>query len=217
MEIFSAEYVKSSANYTQCPEPLVPEYAFIGRSNVGKSSLINMLCNKKALAKTSAAPGKTQLINHFIINYPQKGVKQNSFYWYIVDLPGYGYAKVSQKQRKSWSKMIEDYIIKRPNLGNLFVLIDSRHEPQKIDLEFINQLGEWQIPFTIVFTKADKNKPGATVRNVELFIDEMKNDWEEMPKYFVTSAVGRSGKEEMLAYVESLNKEFKKISQGKRL
>jgi GTP-binding protein len=169
-----------------------------------------MLCNKRALAKISSAPGKTQLINHFIINVPAI-IKKNSFFWYLVDLPGYGYAKVSQKQRKSWSKMIEDYILKRPNLGNLFVLIDSRHEPQKIDIEFINQLGEWQIPFSIVFTKADKNKPGATVRNVELFIDELKNDWEEVPAYFVTSAVERTGREEMLLLIHALNEEFKRL------
>ncbi|HRN47457.1 MAG TPA: ribosome biogenesis GTP-binding protein YihA/YsxC [Niabella sp.] len=210
MEIISAEYLKSSANYTQCPAPEKPEYAFIGRSNVGKSSLLNMLCNKRALAKTSSAPGKTQLINHFIINAPAS-IKKNSFFWYLVDLPGYGYAKVSQRQRKSWSKMIEDYILKRPNLGNLFVLIDSRHEPQNIDIEFINQLGEWQIPFSIVFTKADKNKPGATARNVELFINELKKEWEEIPEYFITSAVDKNGRSEMLSFIHTLNEEFKRL------
>ena len=150
MEIHSAVYVISSPDYTQCPKPDRPEYAFIGRSNVGKSSLINMLVNNDKLAKTSGNPGKTQLINHFNID--------NS--WYIVDLPGYGFAKVSQAQRKKWEKMIEDYLRKRENLMNVFILIDSRHSPQKLDLEFINRLGEWQIPFCIVFTKADKEKIG---------------------------------------------------------
>lgn len=210
MEIIQAEYVKSSAKHEQCPAPDRPEYAFIGRSNVGKSSLINMLCNKKALAKTSAAPGKTQLINHFSIKSIIKTAhaKPVESLWYIVDLPGYGYAKVSQKQRKSWSKMIEDYILKRPNLGNLFALIDSRHEPQKIDLEFINQLGEWQVPFAIVFTKSDKNKPGATIRNVESFLADLSKQWEELPPYFVTSAIERNGREEVLDFVAEVNNSF---------
>lgn len=212
MQIVSASYVKSSANYTQCPPADKAEYAFIGRSNVGKSSLINMLCNQRGLAKTSAAPGKTQLINHFIINdvHKKKNAKQNPG-WYLVDLPGYGYAKVSQKQRKDWGQMIEAYILKRPNLGNLFVLIDSRHEPQNLDLEFINQLGEWQVPFSIVFTKADKNKPGATIRNVTDFINRLKENWVELPPYFITSAVKGDGKEEVLNFIDSLNKEFVNI------
>ncbi len=201
MEIINAEYIKSSANYTQCPPADKPEYAFIGRSNVGKSSLINMLCNKKALAKTSAAPGKTQLINHFIITSSEKGEKQKGS-WYLVDLPGYGYAKVSQKQRKSWSAMIENYILNRENLVNLFILIDSRHEPQKIDLEFINQLGEWGVPFTIIFTKEDKNKPGATKRNVDSFLSALKTTWEELPNHIITSAVNRTGREELLENIK---------------
>jgi len=207
MEIVSAEYVKSSAEYTQCPKADRPEFAFIGRSNVGKSSLINMLCNKKALAKTSAAPGKTQLINHFEIasGARDKAGRMNKSSWYLVDLPGYGYAKVSQKQRKSWSMMIERYILKRENLVSLFVLIDSRHEPQKIDLEFINQLGEWGIPFALVFTKADKNKPGATNRNVSAVLDVLKESWESLPPYFVTSAMDRLGRDEVLGYIETLN------------
>ncbi|MBZ4187926.1 ribosome biogenesis GTP-binding protein YihA/YsxC [Niabella beijingensis] len=207
MEIQSAAYVKSSAEYTQCPKADRPEYAFIGRSNVGKSSLINMLCDKKALAKTSAAPGKTQLINHFEIlsGIRDKTGKLIKSSWYLVDLPGYGYAKVSQKQRKSWSMMIERYILKRENLICLFVLIDSRHEPQKIDLEFINQLGEWQIPFVLVFTKADKNKPGATIRNVAAFLETLKESWETLPLHFVTSAVDRGGREDLLQYIQTQN------------
>ena len=204
MEIISAEYIKSSANYTQCPPPDKPEYAFIGRSNVGKSSLINMLCNKKALAKTSSAPGKTQLINHFIIISTEKGVKEKGN-WYLVDLPGYGYAKVSQKQRKSWSSMIEKYILNRENLVNMFVLIDSRHEPQKIDIEFVNQLGEWGIPFTIVFTKEDKNKPGATIRNVDGFMQILKTSWESLPAFIVTSAISKTGRSELLESIRTMN------------
>lgn len=203
MEITKAEYIKSSADYTQCPPANRPEFAFIGRSNVGKSSLINMLCNKKALAKTSAAPGKTQLINHFDIESSQKGQKERGS-WYLVDLPGYGYAKVSQKQRKSWSAMIEKYILNRENLVNMFVLIDSRHEPQKIDLEFVNQLGEWGVPFTIIFTKEDKNKPGATIRNVEAFKTALKANWEELPYIIITSAVNRNGREELLHHIQQL-------------
>lgn len=212
MKILEASYIKSSAEYTQCPAATKPEYAFIGRSNVGKSSLINMLCNKKNLAKTSSAPGKTQLINHFIIETKshQSASKKNDS-WYLVDLPGYGYAKVSQKQRKSWGKMIEQYILKRQNLGNLFVLIDSRHEPQKLDLEFINQLGEWGIPFSIVFTKADKNKPGATLQNTEQFIKALKESWEKLPPYFTTSAIKGEGREELLDYITDMNKSYHDI------
>lgn len=207
MEIVSAEYIKSSAEYTQCPKADRPEYAFIGRSNVGKSSLINMLCNKKALAKTSAAPGKTQLINHFeiISGHRDKSGRMQRVPWYLVDLPGYGYAKVSQKQRKGWSMMIEKYILKRENLVSLFVLIDSRHDPQKIDLEFINQLGEWGIPFALVFTKADKNKPGATTRTVDAFLNMLKENWEALPPHFVTSAVDKLGRDEVLDYIAALN------------
>lgn len=211
MQITSASYIKSSANYTQCPPADKAEYAFIGRSNVGKSSLINMLCNKKGLAKTSAAPGKTQLINHFIIN-DMAGASSKSKAgkaWYLVDLPGYGYAKVSQKQRKSWTGMIEDYILKRPNLGNLFVLIDSRHEPQKIDLDFINQLGGWQVPFAIVFTKADKNKPGGTERNVQQFLNALQDNWETLPPHFVSSAIKGDGRDALLHFIEEMNKAFK--------
>src|SRR6186997_2611266 len=152
MEIKEAQYLTSSPSFDKCPTPDRPEYAFIGRSNVGKSSLINMLCNNAKLAKTSAAPGKTQLINHYIVESVTGKSKTN---WFLVDLPGYGYAKRAQKLRKEWTKMIEDYLRKREKLLNIFILIDARHEPQKIDLEFIDSLGEWQLPFTIVFTKAD--------------------------------------------------------------
>ncbi|MCR6719139.1 MAG: ribosome biogenesis GTP-binding protein YihA/YsxC [Chitinophagaceae bacterium] len=177
MEIKDASYLISSANYLQCPAPDRPEYAFIGRSNVGKSSLINMLCNKKGLAKTSASPGKTQLINHFSI------VSNDKKKWYLVDLPGYGYAKVSQSSRRRWEEMIHHYLRKRENLKCVFVLIDSRHTPQNIDLDFINTLGKWEVPFSIIFTKADKNKPGATRRNVESFIAELLKTWEETPPF----------------------------------
>jgi GTP-binding protein len=202
MEIISSQYLISNADYKQCPKPDRPEYAFIGRSNVGKSSLINMLCNNKHLAKTSAAPGKTQLLNHFEI------VSDNKQKWFLVDLPGYGYAKVSQSSRRRWEQMIENYIRKRENLTCLFVLIDSRHEPQKADLEFINQLGKWETPFVIVFTKSDKNKPGATRRNVEAFIAAMTETWEVAPPYFVTSAISKEGRIAVLDYIAVLNKSF---------
>ncbi len=209
MKIISANYIISSTTYKQCPQTDKPEYAFIGRSNVGKSSLINMLTNKKGLAKISATPGKTQLINHFeIVSAPPKGPHQK---WWLVDLPGYGYATVSQKARNNWSNMIESYIRKRENLVCLFVLVDSRHDPQPIDLAFINQLGEWQIPFVIVFTKADKNKPGATKRNVEKFIQTLTENWEQAPPYFVTSAIDKTGQDLIMNYINSLNSSFTKL------
>jgi GTP-binding protein len=204
MEITSANYVISSATYKQCPAPDRPEYAFIGRSNVGKSSLINMLTGQRNLAKTSATPGKTQLINHFEVMSAKKK-------WYLVDLPGYGYASVSQRSRNNWENMIESYIRKRENLVCLFVLIDSRHEPQKADLEFIAKLGEWETPFVLVFTKADKNKPGGTVRRVDLFIKTLLEQWEVAPPHYVTSAVNKDGKEEILAYIDQLNRSFTKL------
>lgn len=200
MLITKATYLISSPSVDKCPKPDRPEYAFIGRSNVGKSSLINMLCNNSKLAKISNTPGKTQLINHYEIASSFKGVK-----WYLVDLPGYGYAKRSQQQRKQWSKMIEDYLRKRKNLINIFVLIDVRHEPQQIDLDFINDLGEWQLPFTIVFTKADKEKPGAVERNVKIFFDKMKESWQFLPRFFVTSAISKQGREEILDFIEECN------------
>lgn len=207
MQITKANYLISSPSVEKCPQPDRPEYAFIGRSNVGKSSLINMLCNNAKLAKTSAAPGKTQLINHYEIESTTSG-KKTKTKWYLVDLPGYGYAKRAQKLRKQWTRMIEDYLRKRKNLLNIFVLIDARHEPQKIDLEFIDSLGEWQLPFTIVFTKADKEKPGAVDRNVKLFFEKMKENWEFLPAYFVTSAVSKSGKDDVLKFIENSNKDY---------
>lgn len=199
MEIIDAKYLISSATYKQCPVTDKSEFAFIGRSNVGKSSLINMLTNKTALAKTSATPGKTQLINHFEI------LSSDKKKWYIVDLPGYGYASVSQKARRNWENMIESYIRKRENLTTLFVLIDSRHTPQVIDLDFINKLGEWSVPFAIIFTKTDKNKPGATIRNVDAFLDKLKETWELPPLFFLSSAAKKDGRGEILKYISELN------------
>jgi GTP-binding protein len=199
MQIKEAKYIISSPSVDKCPKPDKPEYAFIGRSNVGKSSLINMLCNKRELAKVSANPGKTQMINHFEI------ISSKNKKWYLVDLPGYGFAIISQKQRKGWQKMIDDYIRQRENLVNLFVLVDSRHEPQKKDIDFINRLGEWQIPFSIVFTKTDKNKPGATIRNVNTFMAELSKTWTAPPIYFSSSIINGAGKKEILDYIEGLN------------
>ena len=210
MEIVSSRYIISSPGYKQCPSPDKPEYAFIGRSNVGKSSLINMLTNKQGLAKISGTPGKTQLINHFeIISRPSPhGGEGKGVRWNIADLPGYGYATVSQTARNNWSNMIESYIRKRENLVCLFVLIDSRHGPQPIDLEFINKLGEWQSPFVLVFTKIDKNKPGAVSGNVGAFLTAMAGSWEQPPPYFLTSATKKTGRNPLLDYIGSLNKSF---------
>lgn len=200
MEIRSAKYLISSPKVENCPAPTLPEYAFIGRSNVGKSSLINMITGLTKLAKTSSSPGKTQLINHFIINDT----------WYMVDLPGYGFAKVSQTQRASWEKMIANYLQKRENLVTVFVLIDSRHSPQKLDLEFLRKLGDWGIPFNMVFTKADKITQRETAKNVRAFIEEMKKEWEFIPRSFVTSTVKMTGRKEILGYIDELNNEFEK-------
>jgi GTP-binding protein len=198
MVINSSIYVISSPDYTQCPKPDRPEYAFIGRSNVGKSSLINLITNNERLAKTSGTPGKTQLINHFNINNE----------WYIVDLPGYGFAKVSMSSRKKWEKMIEDYLRKRENLVTVFILIDSRHSPQKNDLEFVNKLGEWQIPFCLVFTKADKENQRTVSKNVKDFLDKMRATWQFLPQHFVTSTVKKMGRDKILSLIEEMNKEF---------
>jgi GTP-binding protein len=199
MTIKSAKYIISSPSVEKCPKPDRPEYAFLGRSNVGKSSLINMICDNQKLAKISSSPGKTQLINHFEI------ISGNNFKWYLVDLPGYGFAVVSQKQRKSWEKMIETYIRTRKNLVNLFLLIDSRRLPQQPDLDFINQLGEWKIPFCIVFTKSDKNKPDETTRNVNAFLKELGKTWEEIPRFFITSVINKSGRKEILEFIGKMN------------
>lgn len=205
MEIASARYIISNASYMECPKPDRPEYAFFGRSNVGKSSLINMLANNNKLAKTSGTPGKTQLINHFeIVSTNKKG-------WYLVDLPGYGFAKTSQSSRRRWEQMIEGYIRKRENLVCLFILIDSRHEPQTIDIEFINRLGKWETPFVLVFTKSDKNKPGTTTRNIEAFLAAMSENWEEPPPFFVTSAMKNEGRKPLLDYIGGLNSSFIKL------
>jgi ribosome biogenesis GTP-binding protein YsxC/EngB len=208
MVIQSAQYLISSPDYTKCPKPDRPEYAFIGRSNVGKSSLINMLCDNHKLAKTSSSPGKTQLINHFEIR-SASGKQNEVAHWYLVDLPGYGFAKVSQTQRKQWEKMIEDYLRKRENLVNVFVLIDSRHSPQKLDLEFINQLGAWQIPFCLVFTKADKETQKEVSKNVKAFLDAMRKTWQFLPQHFVTSAVKKMGRDKILRFIEACNSEVK--------
>ena len=202
MEIIAATYIISSPSVDMCPKPDRPEYAFIGRSNVGKSSVINMICNKKELAKISSSPGKTQMINHFSIT------SSNKQEWYLVDLPGYGFAKVSQSQRKSWQKMIEGYIRTRQNLTTLFALIDSRHGPQRKDLEFINQLGEWQVPFALIFTKADKVTQRETAANVKSFLEEMRKEWEYLPPHFVTSAVKHLGAKQLRSYIGTLNEEF---------
>ncbi len=216
MDILSAHYVKSSPGYKDCPPPDFPEYAFIGRSNVGKSSLINMITGNRHLAKTSSTPGKTQLINHFEIlsqSSPKGGSheKKKQANWYLVDLPGYGYARVSQKARNNWDNMIGAYIRKRESLVCLFVLIDSRHEPQEADIEFINRLGEWEVPFVIVFTKTDKSKPGAVERNIQLFMEALAGQWEESPPYFLSSVVNNTGKKELLDYIGGLNNSFTKL------
>jgi GTP-binding protein len=202
MVINSSVYVISSPDYLQCPKPDRPEYAFIGRSNVGKSSLINMICNNERLAKTSGTPGKTQLINHFNINYE----------WYIVDLPGYGFAKVSLGNRKKWEKMIEDYLRKRENLMTVFILIDSRHSPQKIDLEFVNKLRDWKVPFCLVFTKADKENQRTVAQNVKAFLDKMRETWQFLPQHFVTSTVKKMGRDKILDLIEEMNKEFGSVA-----
>ncbi|MCX6317684.1 MAG: ribosome biogenesis GTP-binding protein YihA/YsxC [Bacteroidetes bacterium] len=210
MDIISASYIISSATYKQCPPADKAEYAFIGRSNVGKSSLINLITGQTNLAKTSATPGKTKLINHFeVISSTGKEKRNKPLKWNIADLPGYGYAStVSQKSRNNWKNMIESYIRKRENLVCLFVLIDSRHSPQAIDLEFVNQLGEWAVPFVLVFTKTDKSKPGAVKRHVDEFLQAMLKTWEAVPKYFLTSALEKDGKKEILDYIGELNGSF---------
>ena len=198
MEITSAEFVISNTDVKKCPAGTFPEYAFIGRSNVGKSSLINMLTARKGLAMTSATPGKTMLINHFLIN-------KN---WYLVDLPGYGYARRGQKGNDQIRTIIEDYILEREQMTNLFLLIDSRLEPQKIDLEFMEWLGENGIPFSIIFTKADKLKSGRLKMNINAHLRELSKQWEELPPYFISSSENRTGRTEILDYIESINKDL---------
>jgi len=206
MQIKSAEFLVSSARIDQCPKSNLPEYAFIGRSNVGKSSLINMLTGNGKLAKTSATPGKTILINHFVIKEQGAGGKGQENTWYLVDLPGYGYAKRSKKETEKFEHMITTYILDREQMTNLFLLIDVRHEPQQIDLEFMEWLGENGVPFSIVFTKADKVSKGKLKGNVEHYLTELKKQWEELPPYFVTSSETKMGREEVLNYIEEINK-----------
>ena len=206
MVIRSSTYVISSPDYTLCPAPDRPEYAFIGRSNVGKSSLINMLTNNSHLAKTSGTPGKTQLINHFNINDE----------WYIVDLPGYGFAKVSQSERNRWEQMIENYLRKRETLVSVFVLIDSRHSPQKIDLEFLERLRKWDIPFSLVFTKADKENQRTVSQNVKSFLDKMRQNWQFLPQHFISSTVKKMGRDKILDLIEEMNGEFERETSGEQ-
>ena len=238
MEIKNATYIKSSALISQCPEHHCPEYAFIGRSNVGKSSLINMLTGNKKLAKTSATPGKTLLINHFEIRSSASKASASSTsgskasasstsgtkpsassvsgsspagkngLWYLVDLPGYGFAKRSKTERTKLENMISGYILQRENLTNLFVLIDSRHEPQQIDIEFMNWLGESSIPFSIVFTKADKLSRQALQKNIDAYLARLAEEWDPLPPHFITSSETRQGRDELLSYIEEINNEI---------
>lgn len=201
MIIKSATFVESNTDWTKCPLPDLPEYAFIGRSNVGKSSLINLLVNNKNLAKTSSTPGKTQLINHFLIN-------EN---WYLVDLPGYGYAKVSKKERYRFGKLISGYILNRKNLVNLYVLVDSRHEPLKNDLEFMQFLGENGIPFSVVMTKIDKLNSAKLSKNLTKYKSGMLKQWEELPPFYTTSASSKVGAEAILSDIEKFNSQVKDI------
>ena len=201
MEVKEAQFVTSNSDVKKCPPPKKPEYAFIGRSNVGKSSLINRMTNKKSLAKTSGKPGKTRLINHFIINNE----------WYLVDLPGYGYAEVPKAERLKWEKMIRQYILQRENLQCLFVLIDSRHEAQEIDLNFMEWLGLSQIPFSIVFTKTDKLKPSELEENLNKYKEKLLETWEELPPVFITSAETGEGTTEILDYIGNVNKAISEL------
>ena len=196
MDIKSAEFIISNTDYLKCPDSKLPEYAFIGRSNVGKSSLINMLCNRKDLAMTSSRPGKTLLINHFLIN--------NN--WHLVDLPGYGYATAGKKMRDQLQDIIESYILHREQLTCLFLLIDCRHEPQKINLEFMEWLGENGVPFSIVFTKLDKLPHAKGKSNVQTYKDKLSEQWEELPPIFLTSSEKRVGRDEILNYIDGISK-----------
>ena len=203
MEIKTAVYLQSEVDWRKCPAPNMPEYAFIGRSNVGKSSLINMLVNNKNLAKTSSKPGKTQTINHFIIN-------KN---WYLVDLPGYGFARTSKTNREKWQKMISEYLHQRENLQVVFELVDSRLEPQQIDVDFINKLGESGIPFVIIFTKADKVSTGKAMSNIQKMKNKLYETWEELPLMIKSSSLSGLGKDQILDYIEEINQQFYNTKQ----
>lgn len=199
MKVRTAEFIISNTDYKLCPQDGRPEYAFIGRSNVGKSSLINMLTNNSKLAMTSATPGKTLLINHFLVNKE----------WYLVDLPGYGYARRSQNEIAKIQQMISNYILEREQMTNLFVLIDIRHDPQKIDMEFLEWLGENGVPFSIVFTKADKLNLNQGKEKVKAYLNQLKEQWEELPPYFISSSMNKAGREEILSYIDKINKSLK--------
>jgi len=201
MVIKEAKFISSNTRADQCPQADLPEYAFIGRSNVGKSSLINMLTGRLKLAKTSSFPGKTQLINHFLIN-------DN---WYIVDLPGYGWAKVSKDSREAWRKMIHYYLQNRPNLACVFVLIDSRLPPQQVDLEFIEQLGTMGVPFVLIFTKTDKQSAYKTDANVSVFMAALKETWEELPMYLKSSSSSKEGRDEILQFISYVNQQYQEM------
>ena len=211
MEIRSAKYEISSPSQETCPVTDLPEYAFIGRSNVGKSSVINMITDIDKLAKTSAAPGKTQLINHFAIETIDE--KRIVSKWWLVDLPGYGFAKVSIAQRKKWEIMIEDFIKKRQTLAHVFLLIDSRHEPQKLDLDFVNRLGKWEVPFTLIFTKSDKENQRTVATNVKSFLLKMRESWQFLPRHFVTSAEKKTGRKDILQLIGEMNNEWKQTAK----
>jgi len=205
MHIKNAIYLISSPSFEKCPAPDKPEYAFIGRSNVGKSSLINVLCNNDKLAKTSNSPGKTQMINHFEITSVSKAGEYDEIKWYLVDLPGYGFAKIAQSSRRRWEQMIENYLRKRENLTNVFVLIDSRHAPQKLDLDFIQKLVLWQIPYSIIFTKTDKEIQAVVSKNVKLFFETLKKTQQFLPQYFLSSSIKKTGKEKILSLISEMN------------
>lgn len=208
MHIKRAKYIISSPSYEKCPPADLPEYAFIGRSNVGKSSLINMLTGNDKLAKTSNSPGKTQMINHFEITSVTKTGDSKEFRWFLVDLPGYGFAKISQSSRRRWEQMIENYLRKRENVVMIFVLIDSRHSPQKLDLDFIGNLSKWQIPFALIFTKADKENQSVVSKNVKSFLEELRKTQQFLPQHFVSSAIKKMGKNKILDLISELNSAF---------
>ena len=208
MHIKKAQYLISSPSYEKCPSADKPEFAFIGRSNVGKSSLINMLANNDKLAKTSNSPGKTQMTNHFEIISVAKPGDAHENKWYLVDLPGYGFAKIAQSSRRRWEQMIENYLRKRENLITVFVLIDSRHSPQKLDLGFINNLSKWKIPYTIIFTKADKEKQSVVSKNIKSFLEELRKTQQFLPQHFVSSSIKKMGRNKILDLIQEKNEDL---------